>query len=76
MPATTEVVYTQAQTEAMMDDTVRNPVRTDKRGEVNITLVFDGVSINPALIFDAIKTLGTAQTDKIPQGGNYSFIIS
>ncbi len=76
MPATNEVVYTQAQTEAMMDDTVRNPVRTEKRGEVHITLVFDGVAINPGAIFDAIKGLGTAQTDKIPQGGNYSFIIS
>lgn len=76
MPATTEVVYTQAQTEAMMDDTIRNPVRTDKRGEVNITLVYDGVSINPGLLFDQLKNLGTVQTDKIPQGGNYSFIIS
>jgi hypothetical protein len=76
MAATTEVVYTAAQTTAMMDDTARNPVRTDKRGEVHITLVFDGVDIDPAAINDAIQNLGTVQTDKIPQGGNYSFIIS
>ena len=76
MAATKEVVYTEAQTEAMMDDTTLNPSRTEKRGEVNITLVFDGVAINPAAIFDAIKTLGTAQTDKVPYGGNYNFIIS
>jgi hypothetical protein len=76
LAATTEVVYTAAQTTAMMDDTLRNPVRTDKRGEVHITLVFDGVSIDPAAINDAIQTLGTVQCDKIPQGGNYSFIIT
>lgn len=76
MAATTEVAYTEAQTQTMMDDTTLNPARTEKRGEVNITLVFDGVEINPALIFDAIQNLGTVQTDKVPSGGNYNFIIS
>jgi hypothetical protein len=76
MAATTEVAYTAAQTTAFMTDTVRNPVRTEKRGEVHITLVFDGVAIDPAAIRTAIANLGTVQTDKIPQGGNYSFIIT
>lgn len=76
MAATKEVAYTEAQTQTMMDDTTLNPSRTEQRGEVNITLVFDGVAINPAAIFDAIQTLGTVQTDKVPYGGNYNFIIS
>ena len=76
MAATKEVVYTQTQTEAFMDDTKLNPVVKEARGEVQITLVFDGVDIDPGAIFDAIKTLGTAQTDKVPARLNYNFIIS
>jgi hypothetical protein len=76
MPATTQAVYTQAQCQTMMDDTNQNPVRNEKRGEVHISLVFDGVDINPALIFDAIQTLGTVQADKVPAGGRYEFIIT
>ena len=76
MAATTNVVYTEAQTEAFMDDTTLNPVVKEQRGEVQITLVFDGVDINPGAIFDAIKTLGTAQTDKVPARLNYNFIMS
>ena len=76
MAATTETVYTETQTTAFMDDTILNPSRTEKRGEVNITLVFDGVAINPAAINDALQTLGTVQTDRVPSGNRYSFIIS
>lgn len=76
MAATDEAVYTAAQVTAFMDDTKLNPVRTDKRGEVHLTLVFDGVDIDPAAINDAVQTLGTVQMDKIPYGGNYSYIIS
>ena len=76
MAASKEVVYTETQTQTFMDDTKLNPVVKEKRGEVNITLVFDGVDINPATIFDAIQTLGTVQTDKVPAHLNYSFIIT
>lgn len=76
MAATTNVAYTEAETQTFMDDTTLNPVGTEKRGEVQITLVFDGVDANPALIFDALQTLGTVQTDKVPTRKNYNFIIS
>jgi hypothetical protein len=76
MAASTEVVYTEAETEAMMDDTVRNPTSNEARVEVHMSLVFDGVTMDPGAIMDAVKTLGTTQTDKIPAGGNYSFIIT
>jgi hypothetical protein len=76
MAATNEVVYTETQTQTFMDDTKLNPVVKEKRGEVQLTLVFDGVDIDPAEIFDAIQTLGTVQTDKVPARQNYSFIIS
>jgi hypothetical protein len=76
MAATKEVVYTQAQSEAFMDDTKLNPVVNERRGEVQLTLVFDGVDIDPSKIFDALKTLGTVQTDKVPARLNYNFIIT
>jgi hypothetical protein len=76
MAAIKDVVYTEAQTQAFMDDTKLNPVSTEKRGEVQVTLVFDGVDIDPAEIFDAVQTLGTVQTDKVPTRLNYNFIIS
>jgi hypothetical protein len=38
--------------------------------------VFDGVDVNPGLIFDALKALGTVQTDKVPARKNYNFIIT
>lgn len=76
MAATTNVVYTETQTQTYMDDTNLNPVVKEARGEVQLTLVFDGVDINPGAIFDAIQTLGTVQTDKVPTRLNYNFIIS
>lgn len=76
MAATNEVVYTQAETEAFMDDTTLNPVVNEARGEVQVTLVFDGVDIDPGEIFDAVQTLGTVQTDKVPTRLNYNFIIT
>ena len=76
MAASTDVVYTQTETEAMMDDTVLNPVVNEKRAEVQVTLVFDGVDFNPGTFFDALKGLGTVQTDKIPARNNYNFIIT
>ena len=76
MAATKEVVYTETQTQTFMDDTKLNPVVKEARGEVQITLVFDGVDIDPAKIFDAVQTLGTVQTDKVPTRLNYNFIIS
>jgi hypothetical protein len=76
MAATKEVVYTEAQTQTFMDDTNLNPVVKEARGEVQVTLVFDGVDIDPGKIFDAVQTLGTVQTDKVPTRLNYNFIIS
>lgn len=76
MAATDDVVYTETETQTFMDDTELNPVVTEKRGEVQLTLVFDGVDIDPGAIFDAIQTLGTVQTDKVPARLNYNFIIS
>ena len=76
MAASTEVAYTQTQTEAFMDDTTLNPVTTEKRCEVQVTLVFDGVTFNPSHLFDQLKNLGTVQTDKIPARNNYNFIIT
>jgi hypothetical protein len=76
MAATKEVVYTEAQSEAFMDDTKLNPVLKEKRSEVQLTLVFDGVDVNPGAIFDALKALGTVQTDKVPARNNYNFIIT
>lgn len=76
MAATKEVVYTETETQTFMDDTNLNPVVKEARGEVQITLVFDGVDIDPAEIFDAVQTLGTVQTDKVPTRLNYNFIIS
>lgn len=76
MPATTKVAYTAAQTTTMMDNTTLNPVSTEDRNEVQVTLVYDGVDFNPALLLDALQTLGTVQTDKIPTRGNYNFIIT
>lgn len=76
MAATAEAVYTQTQTEAMMDDTVLNPVVDEKRCEVNLTLVYDGVSFNAGTLFDQLKNLGTVQTDRIATRENYSFIIT
>ncbi len=76
MPATNQAVYTQAQTQTMMDDTNLNPVSTEDRGEVQITLTFYDVDINPATIFDALQALGTVQTDFVPTRKNYNFIIS
>lgn len=76
MAASTDVVYTQTETETMMDDTVLNPVVNEKRAEVQVTLVFDGVDFNPGALFDALKGLGTVQTDKIPARNNYNFIIT
>ena len=73
MAATTQAVYTQAQTEAMMDAL---PVVTEKRGEVHITLVFDGVAINPGTLFDHLKDIGTIQTDMVPAGNRFNFIVS
>ena len=76
MAASKEVAYTETQTQTFMDDTNLNPVVKEKRGEVQITLVFDGVDITPGAIFDAIQTLGTVQTDKVPNRQNYNFIIT
>jgi hypothetical protein len=76
MAATTKAVYTEAQAEAFMDDTNLNPVSTEDRGEVHITLTFYDVDINPGAIFDALKTLGTVQSDFLPTRKNYNFIIS
>ena len=76
MPATTQVVYTEAQTEAFMDDVNLNPVSSEKRGEVQLTLTFDGVAINPALLFDALKNLGVVQSNVLPARGNYNFLIT
>jgi hypothetical protein len=76
MAASKEVAYTETQTQTFMDDTNLNPVLKETRGEVQLTLVFDGVDINPALIFDAIQALGTVQTDKVPTRKNYNFIIT
>ena len=76
MAATTSVVYTETQTQTFMDDTKLNPVSNEKRGEVHITLTFDGVSIDPALIFDALQTLGTVQSNLVPTHKNYNFIIT
>lgn len=76
MAATTNVAYTEAQTGAFMDDTSLNPVIKEARGEVQVTLVFDGVTIDPGKIFDAVQTLGTVQSDFIPARLNYNFIIS
>lgn len=76
MAATTNVAYTETETQTFMDDTDLNPVVKEQRAEVQLTLVFDGVDVNPALIFDALQTLGTVQTDKVPTRLNYNFIIS
>lgn len=76
MAASTEVAYTQTQTEAFMDDTTLNPVVKEKRCEVQVTLVFDGVDFNPGTFFDQLKNLGTVQTDKVPARNNYNFIIT
>lgn len=76
MAVTRQAAYTTAQCQTMMDDQKQNPIRKEKRGEVNLTLVFDGVDINPGLIFDAVQTLGTVQSDVVLARGNYSFIIS
>lgn len=76
MAATTEAVYTAAQTTTMMDDTNLNPVVKEKRGEVHLTLTFDGVDINPGLILDAIQTLGTVQANMVPCRGEYSFLVT
>lgn len=68
--------YTEAQTEALMDDTDLNPVTDDQRGEVQVTLVFDDVDFDPGALFDALQTLGTVSTDKVPTRRNYNFVIS
>lgn len=73
MAASTNVVYTEAQAEAAMDAL---PTSSEKRGEVQLTLVYDGVTINPGALFDALKNLGTVQTDKVPARNNFSFIIT
>lgn len=75
--ATTRAVYTEAQTEAMMDDTTQNPVSTEDGCEVQLTLTFrEGKSHNPAALFDALQTLGDVQTDMVPARNNYNFIIT
>jgi hypothetical protein len=74
--AATNTVYTEAQVEAMLDDTVRNPVTDEDGGEVQITLTFRGVDVNPGAIMDALKNLGTVGSDFIPARQNYNFVIS
>jgi hypothetical protein len=74
--AATNTVYTEAQVEAMLDDTVRNPVTDEDGGEVQITLTFRGVDVNPGAIMDALKNLGTVSSDFIPARQNYNFVIS
>jgi hypothetical protein len=71
-----ETVYTEVETEAAMDDVKLNPVVDNEDGEVIIQLSFRGVSIDPELIFDALKNLGTVQSDVLPARHNYRFIIN
>ena len=73
MAASTEVCYTQAETEAMMDAL---PTSTEKRCEVQVTFVFDGVSFVPGTFFDHLKDIGTVQTDKVPARNNFNFVIT
>jgi hypothetical protein len=74
--ATTQAVYTEAQTQAMMDDVNLNPTSTEDAGEVQITLTYKGLTINPATIFDALQTIGDVQSDFVCSGNRYNFIIT
>lgn len=75
--ATNQAVYTQEQTEAMMDDTTQNPVSTEDRAEVQVTLVFTGGKpFVPSELFDALQEIGDVQTDFVPARNNYNFIIT
>lgn len=76
MAATTEAAFTEAQVTTFMADTNLNPVSNEKRGEVHVTLVFDGVTFNPATLLTQLKGLGTVQSDNVPARNNYSFIIT
>lgn len=72
-----QAVFTQAETQAMMDDAKRNPTSNELDAEVHVTLTFRGVTMNPATIYDAVQTLGAVvRADKVPGQGQYSFIIS
>ncbi len=75
--ANIETVFTQAETEAMMDDAVRNPTSNEADAEVHITLTFRGTTMNPNTLYNAIQGLGTVvRADKVPGRGNYSFVVS
>jgi hypothetical protein len=72
-----QAVFSQAQTQALMDDANLNPTSNQTDAEVHVTLVFRGVTANPATIYDAVQTLGAVvRTDMVPARNNYSFIIS
>lgn len=73
---TSNAVYTETETQTFMDDTDLNPVTTEDGGEVQITLTFKKVDIDPGAIFDALQTLGTVRTDFIPDRQNYNFNIT
>jgi len=66
MAASTEVAYTQTQTEAFMDDTTLNPVTTEKRCEVQVTLVFDGVTFNPGHLLRPVEEPGNGPDRQDP----------
>lgn len=75
--ATTQAVYTETQTETMMDDTKLNPVVKEEGCEVQVTLTFrGGKSHDPGALFDALQNLGDVQTDFVPARNNYNFIIT
>lgn len=72
-----ESVYNATQTEAFMDDEVLNPDITEDEGQINVTLILDGVTLDLSTLYDALNdAFGTVTTDHVPTRGQYIFRLS
>lgn len=79
-----ESVYTATATEAEMDDEPAaggtgglNPDLDEQLGQIQITLFFDGVTVDKSDIYDMLNTqFGTVTQNKVAARGTYEFRIS